>query len=253
MTAPLAASLGDALHFIFHGQQSVGGSVRVGGSQLWPLLGTHLRVSGEAIALACAISLPAALWLGHVRRGRLTAGVVANVGRAVPSFAVLVFFSAYLGLGITNLVFAMTLLAIPPVFVNAYVGVRQADPDAVDAARGMGMSGLDIVRRVELPMALPLLFGGIRTSTVNVLATATLGPYVGVVTLGDPIINANVYGDAGRLGGALIVAALAVLAELGLAALQRAVTPKGLRLERRSRARRFRPSWLNPRGGTITP
>lgn len=250
---PLAALLGDALHFIFHGQRSVGGSVHVGGSQLWPLLGTHLRVTAEAMALACAISVPAALWLGHLHRGRLTAGVVANVGRALPSFAVLVFFSAYLGLGITNLVFAMTLLAIPPVFVNAYVGVRQADRDAVDAARGMGMSGLDVVRRVELPMALPLLFGGIRTSTVNVLATATLGPYVGVVTLGDPIINANVYGDAGRLGGALIVAVLAVLAEVGLAALQRAATPKGLRLERRPAGRRFRPSWLNPRGGTVTP
>lgn len=246
---PLAASLGDALHFILHGQRSVGGGVRVGGSQLWPLLGTHLRVTAEALALACAIAVPAAIWLGHLHRGQLTSGVVANIGRALPSFAVLVFFSAYLGLGVTNLVFAMTLLAIPPIFVNGYVGVRQADPDAVDAARGMGMSGLDVVRRVELPMALPLLFGGIRTSTVNVVATATLGPYVGVVTLGDPIINANVYGDAGRLGGALIVAVLAVVAEMGFAALQRAVTPKGLRLERSRAGRRFRPSWLNPRGG----
>jgi osmoprotectant transport system permease protein len=245
----------DAVDFVFHQRDSVAGTVRIGGSQLLPLLGTHLRVTGEAMALACLIAIPVALWLGHLGRGELTSATLANVGRAVPSFAVLVFFSAYLGLGVTNLVFAMVLLAIPPIFINAYVGVRQADADAVDAARGMGMSGLDVVRSVELPMALPLLFGGIRTSAVNVIATATLGPYVGVVTLGAPIVDANVYGDAGRLGGALIVAVLAVLAELGFAALQRAVTPKGLRLARRQAGRRARPrpSWLNPRGGTITP
>jgi osmoprotectant transport system permease protein len=251
--ASVLSQFGDAVDFVLHGSHSVGGTVKVGGSQLWPLLGTHLRVTGEAMAVACVVAVPIALWLGHLGRGRLTAAAVANVGRAVPSFAVLVFFSAYLGLGITNLVFAMVLLAIPPIFINTYVGVRQADPDAVDAARGMGMSGVDIVRRVELPMALPLVFGGIRTSAVNVIATATLGPYVGVVTLGDPIINANVYGDAGRLGGAMIVAVLAVLTEIGFAGLQRAVTPKGLRLEHGRAGNRFRPSWLNPRGGTITP
>jgi osmoprotectant transport system permease protein len=203
------------------------------------------------VALACAIAGPVGAWLGHLGRGQLAASATSNVGRAVPSFAVLVFFSAYLGLGVTNLVFAMVLLAIPPIFTNTYVGVRQVDRDVVDAARGMGMSGVQVAARAELPLALPLVFGGIRTAVVNVVATATLGPFVGVVTLGDPIINANVYGTSGRLGGALVVALLAVLAELVFAGLQRAVTPRGLRA---ARPRALRGSRLRPlssiRGGT---
>jgi osmoprotectant transport system permease protein len=233
MLASITSDFSDAVDFVFHQRESVAGGVQVGGSQLWPLLGKHLQVPGEAVALACLVASPLALWLGHIGRGQLAASSVSNVGRAVPSFAVLVFFSSYLGLGVTNLVFAMVLLAIPPIFTNAYVGVRQVDPDVVDAARGMGLSGTQIVRQVELPLALPLVFGGIRTSVVNVIATATLGPFVGVVTLGDPIINANVYGDAGRLGGALVVAALAVGSEFLFAALQRSVTPRGLRADPR--------------------
>jgi glycine betaine/choline ABC-type transport system substrate-binding protein len=124
----------------------------------------------------------------------------------------------------------MVLLAIPPIFTNTYVGIRQVDPDVVDAARGMGLSERQLALKVELPLALPLIFGGIRTSVVNVLATATLGPYVGVDTLGVPIINANVHGDAGRLGTALLIALLAIAAEVTFAALQRAVTPRGLKL-----------------------
>ncbi len=119
----------------------------------------------------------------------------------------------------------MVLLAIPPIFTNTYVGIRQVDRDAVDAAKGMGLTGPQIVRQVELPLAVPLIFGGIRTSAVNVAATATLGPFVGVATLGAPIINANVHGDAGRLGGSILVAALAFGFELVFAALQRAATP----------------------------
>ena len=203
--------------------------MQVGGTQLWPLLGKHLQVTGEAMAIACLIAIPIALWLGHLGRGELAASTIANVGRAVPSFAVLVFFSAYLGFNVTNLVFAMVLLAVPPIFTNTYVGVRQVDRDAVDAARGMGMTGAEVARRVELPLSLPLIFGGIRTSAVNVLATATLGPFVGVVTLGDPIINTNVYGQAGQLGGAILVAALALASEVLFSGLQRVVTPRGLK------------------------
>lgn len=220
----------DALDYLLHERESVGGGVMVGGSHLLPLLWTHLRVTFEALAIAAVIALPIALWLGHKGRGQLAAGTVANVGRAVPSFAVLVFFSAYLGLNAGNLVFAMVLLALPPIFTNTYVGVRQVDRDIVDAARGMGLTERQLALRVELPLALPLIFGGIRTSAVNVLATATLGPYVGVDTLGVPIINANVHGEAGRLGTAMLVAALAIAAELLFAALQRAVTPRGLKL-----------------------
>ena len=221
----------DALDYLLHSRESVGGGLQVGGSHLLPLLWTHLRVTFEAVVIACAVTIPLALWLGHRGKGQLAAGTVANVGRAVPSFAVLVFFSAYFGLNVTNLVFAMVLLAIPPIFTNTYVGIRQVDRDVVDAARGMGLSEARLATRVELPLAIPLVFGGIRTSVVNVLATATLGPYVGVDTLGVPIVNANVHGDAGRLGTAILVALLAIVAELLFAALQRSVTPRGLKLD----------------------
>jgi glycine betaine/choline ABC-type transport system substrate-binding protein/ABC-type proline/glycine betaine transport system permease subunit len=220
----------DAINYLLHQRESVGGGVEIGGSHLLPLLWTHLRVTFEAILVSIVLTLPIALWLGHKGKGQLAASTAANVGRAVPSFAVLVFASTYLGLNSGNLVFAMVLLAIPPIFTNTYVGVRQVDRDVVDAARGMGLSERQLALRVELPLALPLVFGGIRTSVVNVLATATLGPYVGVETLGVPIINANVHGDAGRLGTALLVALLAITAELFFAALQRAVTPRGLKL-----------------------
>jgi glycine betaine/choline ABC-type transport system substrate-binding protein/ABC-type proline/glycine betaine transport system permease subunit len=222
--------IGDAINYLLHSRESVGGGVQVGGSHLLPLLWTHLRVTFESIVIAVAIALPIGLWLGHKGRGQLAASTLANVGRAVPSFAVLVFASTYIGLNVTNLVFAMVLLAIPPIFTNTYTGVRQVDPDVIDAARGMGLSERRLALAVELPLALPLVFGGIRTSVVNVLATATLGPYVGVDTLGVPIINANVHGDAGRLGTALLIAVLAIAAELLFAALQRAVTPRGLKV-----------------------
>ena len=224
----------DAIDYLLHSRESLGGGLQVGGSHLWPLLWTHLRVTFEAIVFACAATLPVAIWLGHKGRGQLVASTAANVGRAVPSFAVLVFFSAYLGLNLGNLVFAMVLLAIPPIFTNTYVGIRQVDRDVVDAARGMGLTERQLATRVELPLALPLVFGGIRTSVVNVLATATLGPYVGVDTLGVPIINANVHGDAGRLGTAMLIALLAIAAELLFAALQWAVTPRGLKLSQKT-------------------
>jgi glycine betaine/choline ABC-type transport system substrate-binding protein/ABC-type proline/glycine betaine transport system permease subunit len=224
----------DAIDYLLHSRESLGGGIQVGGSHLWPLLWTHLRVTFEATILAILLSVPLGLWLGHRGKGELAASTVANIGRAVPAFAVLVFASTYLGLNVGNLVFAMVLLAIPPIFANTYVGIRQVDRDVVDAARGMGLSERQLALRVELPLALPLVFGGIRTSVVNVLATATLGPYVGVDTLGVPIINANVHGDAGRLGTAILIALLAIAAELLFAALQRAVTPRGLKLSQQT-------------------
>jgi glycine betaine/choline ABC-type transport system substrate-binding protein/ABC-type proline/glycine betaine transport system permease subunit len=220
----------DAVDYLLHSRESLGGGLQVGGSHLWPLLWTHLKVTFEAIVVAVALSLPLGLWLGHRGKGQLAATTVANIGRAVPSFAVLVFASTYLGLNTGNLVFAMVLLAIPPIFTNTYVGIRQVEPDVVDAARGMGLTERQLALKVQLPLALPLIFGGIRTSVVNVLATATLGPFVGVDTLGVPIVNANVHGDAGRLGTAILIALLAIAAELTFAALQRAVTPRGLKL-----------------------
>ena len=223
----------DAIDFIFHSSESLTGGVRVGGSEIWSLLAKHLELSGAALALACLLAVPVGLWLGHIRRGQFLAVSVSNVGRAVPTLALIAFFIAYVGIGFTNVMLALTLLAIPPILTNSYVGVTQVDADAVDAARGVGMTGAQIVRKVELPLALPIVFGGIRTSAVNVIATATIAPLAGVVTLGNPIINAQVYGDAGRLGAAIVVAVVAVAADGGFGLLQRAVTPRALRLANR--------------------
>jgi glycine betaine/choline ABC-type transport system substrate-binding protein/ABC-type proline/glycine betaine transport system permease subunit len=225
-----ARVIGDALDLIFHSRESLGGNVEIGGSHLLPLLGKHLEVTAEAMLAACLLAIPPALWLAHTRRGQVLTASVANVGRALPPLAVLLFTSSFavFGLSTRNLVFAMVILAIPPIFTNTYVGIRQVEPDVVDAARGMGMTGPQIVRRVELPLALPLVFGGVRTSVVNVLATASLGPLVAVDTLGEPILAPNVYGESGRLAGVILIAALALTFEAFFAMLQRAATPKGL-------------------------
>jgi osmoprotectant transport system permease protein len=223
----------DAIKFIFHSRESVTGGVQIGGHEILTLMGTHLKLSAAALALSCLVAVPLGLWLGHIRKGSLFAISASNVGRAVPTLALIAFFIAYVGVGFTNVMLALTLLAIPPVLTNTYVGVTQVDRDTVDAARGVGMTGAQIVRKVELPLALPIIFGGIRTSAVNVVATATIAPLAGVVTLGNPIINAQVYGDAGRLGAAIVVAVLAVAADGGFGLLQRAVTPRALRLANR--------------------
>jgi len=231
--SPLVATFGafgDAIDFIFHQRTAPTGGVRIGGSHLWYLLGNHLLVSATAVLIACLVAIPVSLWLGHIGRGDLLASSVANVGRAVPSLALLAFFVAYLGIGFDNVAAALTLLAIPPILTNTYVGVRAVDRDVVDSARGMGMSPRQIVTGVELPIALPLIFAGIRTSAVNVVATATIAPLAGYLTLGDTILAPQIYGTAGQLGGAIIVAVLAVATEVAFATLQRAVTPRGLKL-----------------------
>jgi osmoprotectant transport system permease protein len=233
-TLAVLGDFGDAIDFIFNERPSPAGGAEVGGlGEIWELMWPHLKLSGAAMGIACLVSIPLGLWLGHIRKGGFLAINASNVGRAVPTLALIAFFVAFLGIGFWNLTLALVLLAIPPILTNAYTGVTQVDPDTVDSARGMGMTGAQIVRRVELPLALPLIFGGIRISAVNVVATATIAPLAGVVTLGDPIINVNTYGDEGRLAAAIVVALLAVVTEVSLAALQRGVTPRGLKLQRR--------------------
>jgi osmoprotectant transport system permease protein len=237
--ASLLSDFGDAIEFIFVSRESKGGA-QVGGGQVLELTVTHLELTLAAIAIATAVALPVGVWLGHSGRGSFVAVSVSNIGRAVPSIGIVFLFFAILGAGFWNITLALVLLAIPPILTNAYVGIREVDREAVDAARGMGMTGWEIARRVELPLALPLIFGGIKISAVNIIATATLGPEGGVVTLGDPIINPSTYGDAGRLGAAIVVAGLAVVAEIGLSAVQRAITPRGLRLTHGGVTRRAR-------------
>ena len=163
---------------------------------------------------------------------------VSNIGRAVPSLALLAFFVAYLGIGFSNVTAVLVLLAIPPILTNTYVGIRQVERDTVDAARGQGMTEPQIVRRVELPLALPLIFGGIRTSAVNVVATATIAPLANVQTLGTPIVEPQTYGFTGQIAAAIVVALITVAADAGLGAVQRAVTPRGIKLARAASAGR---------------
>ncbi|HEX8647578.1 MAG TPA: ABC transporter permease [Thermoleophilaceae bacterium] len=230
---PIAGAFGDfrdAIEFIFTSRESVTGGIDVGGlGEIGHLTRKHLEVSLLAVLIACAVSLPIGLWLGHIGRGEFLAISISNVGRAVPTLALLAFFVAYIGVGTQNVVLVLVLLAIPPILTNTYVGVRQVDRETVDAARGVGLTETQIVRKIELPMALNTIFGGIRTSAVNVVATATIAPLASVDSLGTPIINGNVYGDAGRLGAAILVALLTLALDLALAGAQRAATPKGLR------------------------
>ena len=232
MIASILSDFGDAFEFIFTSQESRAGGSSVGGSQLLDLLWDHFALSAVAMLVGIAVAAPIGIWLGHTRRGTFLAVGVANIGRAVPAIALIAIFFAFLGTGFVNIALALALLAIPPILANAYVGIRQVEPEAVDAARGMGMTGLQIVRRVELPLALPLVLGGIRTSAVNVVATATIAPLAGVSSLGDPIIAYGVYGDAGRLGASIVVAALAVATELSLGLAQRLADPLPTRRRR---------------------
>jgi osmoprotectant transport system permease protein len=189
-----------------------------------------LRVGAIGIALSMVIALPIGLWLGHLHRGSFVAINVGNVGRALPSLAVLAIGVAFLGLGLLNVEVALVVLAVPPILTNAYTGVAGVDHDVVDAARGMGMTGGEILRRVELPLAIPFIFAGIRTSAVYVIATTTIASLTGYSgTLGDPIANEASYHLYGVLGAAICVAVLALLVEGVLALVQRAVTPRALR------------------------
>jgi ABC-type proline/glycine betaine transport system permease subunit len=235
MAAATIASIGsdfsDAFDFILHKRESVSGGIQVGGpNELLHLAGTHLWISAVAVLAACAVSIPIGLYLGHIGKGEFLAISISNIGRAVPSLALLAFFIAYIGLGTRNIIAVLFLLAVPPILTNTYVATRQVDRNTVDAARGQGMSETQIVRKVELPLGMATIFGGIRTSTVNVVATATIAPLASVDTLGKPIINGNVYGFSGTLGAAIVVAALTLGIDGLLALTQRAVTPKGIRI-----------------------
>lgn len=229
----VSASFGGAVEFIFAPQESnVTGGKKVGGfDKTLELLIGHLEVTILALAIALLIALPLGLYLGHKGRGELFAVGIGNAGRALPELAVIALVATLIGIGMRNVAPALALLGIAPILVNAYVGVRQVDPAAVDAARGMGMSELSIIRKVELPLAIPTVMGGIRSAAIVILATATIAPLAGVETLGDFIINRNVYGENGLLAGALLVALLALTLEGSLALLQRRLTSDGLKVK----------------------
>jgi osmoprotectant transport system permease protein len=231
--ASVLDSFSGAIEFIFSPREATTGGVEVGGlGQVWDLTREHLEVTALALGAGVAIALPAGLLLGHHGKGEGLAVAIGNAGRAIPELALIAFIVAFVGVGLVNVTIALMVLAIPPVLTNTFVAVSQVDRNAVEAARGMGMSGLDVIRKVELPLAVPTIMSGVRTAAINVVATATIAPLAGVVTLGDLILSRNVYGDDGVLAGAILVALLALAIELVLAGLQYLLTPRGLRLQR---------------------
>ena len=226
-------SFGDAFEFIFSGQQSPLARGEVGGiDQVWDFFVLHVALSAAAMALALAIALPLGVYLGHRGRGELFAVAAGNAGRALPELVLIALFVAFIGTGFDNVMLALMILGVPPILTNTFVGIRQVDRTAVEAARGMGMSERAIALRIELPLAAPTIMTGVRTSAINIVATAAIAPLASVDTLGRFILAPNVYGDAGVIAGAILVALLALSVELGLAALQSALTPKGVKLQR---------------------
>jgi osmoprotectant transport system permease protein len=194
----------------------------------------HVGVSAAALGIACALAIPLALWLGHVKRGGGLAVNVSNVGRAVPTFAVLVLLVLApdpFGLSTLSILVALVIFAIPPILTNTYVGVREVDPATVDAARGMGMSGPQVLAKVELPLATPLLMDGVRLAAVQVIATATIAALVAGGGLGAIITSGfALQNQAQVVAGALCVLVLALSVEGLMALMQRRVNP--LRLVR---------------------
>jgi osmoprotectant transport system permease protein len=188
----------------------------------------HIIICTIAMAIAIAIALPVGILLGHRHRGSFLAINVSNVLRALPSLALIAISLAFFGLSALNIQIALIALAVPPILTNAYTAVDQVDPDAVEAARGMGMSEPQVLRVVELPLSWPLIFAGIRTASVYVIATAPLAALVGGGGLGDIIVNQPTYGLDGVMAATIVTVALAFAVDGLLGVAQRRLTPAGL-------------------------
>jgi osmoprotectant transport system permease protein len=189
----------------------------------------QLELSGAALLVALAVALPVGVVLGHLHRGSSVAIGASILGRGLPSLVLIAAFLTVLGIGFVNNMVALAVLGSGPILTNAYDSVEQVDRDSVEAARGMGMTGGQILRRIELPLALPLLFAGIRIAAVTIVATAPIAAIAGGGGLGDVIVNQASYRLAGVLGASICVMALSALVFAALAGVQRAVTPRGLR------------------------
>ncbi len=195
----------------------------------------HVELSALAVVCAVLLAVPAGVYLGHVKRGGVLAVSVVNIGRAIPSFAIVavalpIAIRLGLGFGFWPTWLAVFALALPPMFTQTYTAIRNVDVEAVSAARGMGLTGPEILREVELPLGAPLITAGIRIAAVQVVATAPLGALVGWGGLGRYIIDGLSQFDTAKVfAGALLVAVLAVTTELAFDGLERIVLPKGVR------------------------
>ncbi|MBK0418231.1 ABC transporter permease subunit [Leucobacter sp. CSA1] len=201
-------------------------------------VGQHLLITFAAVAIAAIVSIPSGVLIGHLRRGAGFIGAITGAARAIPTLGLLTLFGLALGIGLTAPLLALVILAIPSLLAGAYAGVQAVDPDLPGAARAIGMSPLQVVGRVEFPLALPVVVGGLRAATLQVVATATLAAYTSNLGLGRYLFAGLKSRDyAQMLAGALIVAVLALVLELALAACQRLA------------ARRFARPGSHPRTG----
>jgi osmoprotectant transport system permease protein len=202
------------------------------------LLREHIVLSAVALLVAIAIALPVALMIRNTRLGAAIAINIGNVGRAVPSLAILALLLPFLGIGFATALVALAALAIPPILINASTGLREVDKGVIDAARGMGLSGNQILTGIQLPIAAPVIFAGIRTSAVQTVASATLATFIGAGGLGDLIVEGlQRSGPEILLAGAFSVALLAIFTEILFGVLERAFTPKGLKIAQKRQGR----------------
>src|SRR6476646_3450065 len=189
----------------------------------------QLELSGAALGIAVALALPLGVVLGHFHRGSTIAIGASIVGRGLPSLVLIAAFLTVLGIGFVNNMVALAVLGSGPLLTNSYDGVERVDRDAVEAARGMGMTGWQVLRRVELPLAIPLIFTGIRVAAVTIVATAPIAAIAGGGGLGDIIVNQASYRLSGVLGASLLAMLLSALVFVALTGVQIAVTPGGVR------------------------
>ncbi len=193
---------------------------------------THLEVSAISVLIAVAIGVPIGVWLGHLHRFSFLAINLSNIGRALPSLGVLAILLPFIGIGETAVVIALVVLAFPPILTNSYVAVDQVEPEVVDAAKGIGLRPMQVVSKVELPLALPLIFAGIRTSAVFVVATATLGGIFGGGGLGDIINDRESYGLQGIIAASYLLIVMAFVSQALFIGLERLITPAGMKSAR---------------------
>jgi len=246
--------LGDVFDFLtnhdqWHGNESIP-----------TLAGQHLQLTVVSVLAAAVVALPIGIVLGHVRTGGAIAVNIANIGRALPALALLILSVQWVGIGEPTGILspvqsipafiAMFALAVPPMLANAYVGMANVDDEIRESARGMGMNGRQMIWRVELPNAVPLVMAGVRTAAVAVLATATLAAYVDAGGFGRYIVDGFAVNDNVKVfAGGLLVALLAIAIELVLALVQRALTSPGIRTEGRIKVRELATDRLAPTTG----
>jgi osmoprotectant transport system permease protein len=200
----------------------------------------HLGYVALTMIVALVIAVPLGAWVGHTGRGGFLVVGSANALRALPTLGVLILLVFPFGLSLFGPLVALIVLAVPPLLAGTYAGVRNVDPAVVDAARGMGMRGREVLLRVELPNALPLIIGGVRSSVLQVVSTATIAAFVGLGGLGRFIFDGLAQRDFPQMiGGSVLVAGLAIIADLLLAAFQKVVVSPGLQVPSRG-ARRLR-------------